>query len=69
MPYLDRVEHFDDPGVSKCPQLLNRVLGEGQRGTIGSDVEREDAAVGTVLLHHDISTGVLYSADRNRDRR
>lgn len=48
--YLYRVQNLDDTRVAHGPQFLEGVLGEGEGRSVCRDVEREDAAVGAVLL-------------------
>jgi len=50
MSYFDRVKNLDHARVSQCSELLQRVSGEREGGSIRGDIEGEDAAVGTVFL-------------------
>lgn len=52
MWYLGCVQHLYDTRMSEGSQLLEGVLGKGEGRSVGRDIEREDAAVGAVLLQH-----------------
>jgi hypothetical protein len=48
--YLDRVQHFNHAGMAQSAQLFERILGDGEGGSMGRGIEGEYAAIGAVLL-------------------
>jgi hypothetical protein len=48
--YLNRIQHFQHPGMSQGSELAHRILGQRKSGLVRDDVESKHTAVGAIVL-------------------